>query len=98
MNGDFRLMHSHLWVVLLEVLVAAGSAHRWVLLDSPEAWAAAKAAAVTKGRAAEVICLVSAAEAGDHLNLAKHIFGPSEFLDFITSSDSTTGALGLGGM
>ena len=97
-SGGFRVRHCHLWVVLLEVLVAAGRAHQWVLLDSPEAWAAAKAAAVNKGRSAEVLCLVSAAEAGAQLCRARHIFGPSEFIDFIMNSDSTTGALGLGGM
>ena len=96
-SDGFRSEHCHLWAALLEVLIGTAG-HHWELLDGPGAWAYAKAKVMRRGNSAEVLSLLSAAEAQTQLPHDRHIFGPSEFINFLMHDDGTTGALGLGDM
>ena len=93
-TNSFRNDHARQWVCTLELSVTAHN-HQWHVLESNEAWAAAKARAIKAKTSAGVLCIVSAAEAPSNANKSQHIFGFAGFVEFITRSDEGLGALGI---
>ncbi len=90
-SNEVRTQHPELWLLLLEAMSATPPAkQRWKLLQSPCAWAAAKAAAIKGGRAAEVLASVLS-----QADPAAHVMGPSDFLKSIQHAQRSM--LGLGG-
>ena len=91
-SDAFQTEHAQLWVLLLECLKKQRK-HRWTLLLSADDWAHAKAHVDS----AQVLALLSATEFAA-MRAPRHVFGPAQFLEFVTHDDVEAGAIGLGNM
>ena len=81
------------WLLILELLNTCEN--KWKMLASCADWASARIQSDAKGRASEVIALVTAGEQ-NHGNAAlRHCFLPHEFAEFVSKMDPTKGAIGL---
>ena len=94
-SDAFRAECPRLWLLILEAM-AYVQWGQWALISSAEDFAMAKVKAERGGRAAEVVALVSSAEAAAAAAAKQHVFDANAFLYFIMNVDNGRTTLGLG--
>ena len=95
-SDAFQAEFPRLWLLILEVMSCALGLSQWKVIPSVEEFDMAKVKAERGGHSAEVVALVSSAEAVVAGKGARHIFDADAFFNFITSVDNSRTTLGLG--
>ena len=96
----FRAAFLPMWRAILEALAAdraAAGTTRWKLQTDVQDWVVSKIQAQSAGKGAEVIAVVSPAEAAGNAE-REHVFAPEAFLSFIATVDPARTTLGLGNL